>query len=328
MIQINSPYSNTFKEEYWDWFKYHYSIDENMKLSEIFIDGEYVLEKDYLLKNVIVSSETYIDISLILKKCSKNKLKLKYDFIDEFKRFTSRNSDKENSMMNAAKLYKEVDINICPYCNLNNISYYKDKHGSKRGHLDHFYCKNDYPYLALSIYNLVPTCGICNSSFKGAKSTNIKNYIHPYFECFNEQGRFILTIGQAINKLEKNILELSNIYITFKYGDKSNKVKNNNKLFHLAFDKEQEIIGVYQQEINYAKKLLIKFRNYPPQNINNLCQAINMIRSKDDIMDDLFGKRIPKEQMVNHAKSKLLSDLYQEYYEEHYQEYFSRSIYT
>ncbi|WP_054870031.1 hypothetical protein [Caloranaerobacter sp. TR13] len=323
MVKISSPYSDAFKEAYWNWFKNHYEVNDNTKLSEIFIEGKYMLEKDFLLKDVIISDNTYIEISTMLKKADKSIIKSKYDFVDEYERFVSRDSDKESAKMNAVKLYKEIDIKVCPYCNLNDISYYKDVHGTKRGHLDHFYCKKDYPYLALSIYNLVPICSTCNSSFKGSKSTNIKNYIHPYFECFGDEGRFILIMGQAMNSLQEDTKKSSNTYIALRYGKNSYKVRNNNKLFHLAYDDEQGILGVYQQEIEYAVELLKKFRNYSPELIDSLYRTWKKLSSKEDIKkedfeNNIFDKRIPEEQMVNHRRAKLHSDLYKEYYEERY----------
>lgn len=321
MIRISSPYSDTFKKSYWNWFKTHYDINDNMKLSEIFIEGKYMLEKDFLLKDIIISAETYVEISPILKKVDGNAIKREYDFVDEYNHFISRHSDKESTKMNAAKLYTEIDIKICPYCNLNDISYYKDRHGTKRGHLDHFYCKKDYPYLALSIYNLIPTCSTCNSSFKGSKSTDMNNFIHPYYDSFEDEGRFILFIGQTKANSAEDINKSNISYIAFRYGKNSHKVRNNNKLFHLAYDAEQDVLGVYQQEIKYAIKLLKKFRDYPPENIDHLYSTLKTLCSetlctKEDFRNDIFDKKIPRDQMVNHRRAKLHSDLYKEYYEE------------
>lgn len=167
MIKIESPYSNEFIKEYWEWFEEQFKVDETTRLSQIFVSGEYILNRDFTLKDVIINPDAYIEISQIIKKVDNSKLKSNYDFVKEYNNFVSRDSELKAAKMNALKLYKEIDIKVCPYCNLNNISLYKDESGKKRGHLDHFYCKRDYPYLALSIYNLVPICSTCNSSFKG-----------------------------------------------------------------------------------------------------------------------------------------------------------------
>ncbi len=72
---------------------------------------------------------------------------------------------RKKSEMNAKKLYKEINIKVCPYCNLRDISLYESHNISKRGHLDHFYSKAKYPYLALSLYNLIPSCEVLQFQF-------------------------------------------------------------------------------------------------------------------------------------------------------------------
>ena len=62
----------------------------------------------------------------------------------------------------------------CFYCNkdfINNFEENTEKLVSTF-QLDHFYDKGTYPYLALSLYNLIPSCPTCNSSkVKGSENT-------------------------------------------------------------------------------------------------------------------------------------------------------------
>lgn len=75
---------------------------------------------------------------------------------------------------NAYKLVESHGLRICPYCHLNHVNYHgqvTDKTAPKklemRPPLDHFLPKSIYPYLAVSLHNLVPSCHQCNSSIKG-----------------------------------------------------------------------------------------------------------------------------------------------------------------
>lgn len=68
------------------------------------------------------------------------------------------------------------NVQVCPYCNRQYITTARTQKGSKsdtpespeerekrtRPQLDHFKNKNAFPWLALSINNLVPSCGVCN----------------------------------------------------------------------------------------------------------------------------------------------------------------------
>lgn len=49
-----------------------------------------------------------------------------------------------------------------------------------RPHLDHWYAKADYPLLSLNIFNLIPSCPVCNSAVKGKSKFDVTTHIHPY----------------------------------------------------------------------------------------------------------------------------------------------------
>ncbi len=55
---------------------------------------------------------------------------------------------------------------------------------------DHFYPKSKYPYLAISVYNLIPVCSICNQRLKRDLSYPKKWYLHPFFDDFHEIAHF------------------------------------------------------------------------------------------------------------------------------------------
>lgn len=66
----------------------------------------------------------------------------------------------------------EMNISTCFYCETNYINAYPVKGGKKRQfELDHFFGKEDCPLLAISLFNLVPSCKVCNGkSIKGSKN--------------------------------------------------------------------------------------------------------------------------------------------------------------
>lgn len=80
--------------------------------------------------------------------------------------------------------YKIAEIkgrNTCTYCNrLYTITLKKDGEFITRPQFDHWFPKSIFPLLALSFYNLIPSCSICNSSAKGDQIFSFKKLIHPY----------------------------------------------------------------------------------------------------------------------------------------------------
>lgn len=54
-------------------------------------------------------------------------------------------------------------LTICPYCGMSRIKpRRKDDNSIVKPHIDHFLPKSIYPFFALSFYNLIPACPMCN----------------------------------------------------------------------------------------------------------------------------------------------------------------------
>lgn len=90
-------------------------------------------------------------------------------------------------------LAKWIDLKTCPYCNSHYTLYLgfkKDqKHpkGLTKFQFDHFLNKGDAPFLSMSLYNLIPSCAVCNSS-KSDKDWPIE--LNPYESNINSLYRF------------------------------------------------------------------------------------------------------------------------------------------
>jgi len=93
----------------------------------------------------------------------------------------------------------KLNVNTCPYCNRNYINTVINKKGKHiiRPTFDHFFPQKRHPFLALSFYNLIPSCYYCNSSLKSATPTSIDTHIHPYFEGFDSDTSFHIKINSC-----------------------------------------------------------------------------------------------------------------------------------
>lgn len=108
------------------------------------------------------------------------------------------------------QLLAMLNVEVCPYCNRQYITTVADGPQRVRPQLDHFRNKKDYPYLALSINNLIPSCGVCNL----LKHDDDKKILYPYDEgmgnsyCFQARcGKDNITsllqgAGDAVRKFE------------------------------------------------------------------------------------------------------------------------------
>ena len=117
-----------------------------------------------------------------LVKNKRPKVNSQLKMIFDYDNFCSKKSIKYD----AYDLAKKLDVRVCLYCNRMytltiKTSNKKEQH-IVRPEFDHFFDKAAYPMLALSIYNLIPSCTICNSILKGRKKFELNTHIHPYMD--------------------------------------------------------------------------------------------------------------------------------------------------
>lgn len=88
------------------------------------------------------------------------------------------------------ELSRMLNIKVCPYCN-HNFTLYIDILGktNMKGlfQFDHFYDKSDYPYLSMSLYNLIPCCSSCNHQ---KRTTQLELRYNPYFMAISDEFHF------------------------------------------------------------------------------------------------------------------------------------------
>lgn len=119
------------------------------------------------------------------------------DFREQFvielqKIFSYDNFIKKKVGWDAYKLCEKSRIKVCPYCHQVDAKTVLDSQ-RKRGYrppLDHFYYKDAYPHLALTLSNLIPACTNCNTSLKGSADFHKYQHLHPLFD--SEQISFHL----------------------------------------------------------------------------------------------------------------------------------------
>ena len=149
--------------------------------------------------------------------------------------------------LNKQDLIDAIGLNSCPYCNRSYI--YSVTSGKVNPQLDHFYPKSIYPILAVSLYNLIPACAICNSAgAKGSKDPLDARYqlISPHLVKHDD---FHFNYQLSSPKIITGNINNSDVSVFFDKGANS----PNDKVFHLS--------SFYQQHADHVVDLLYK-RNY------------------------------------------------------------------
>ena len=152
--------------------------------------------KDFTLKDILFSDTKKIRIMIqsIDSKIQTLTANQKKEIYEKIKKLFNY-SDKYQSKVLTPFFTENFNFRTCFYCNKDFITNFKKEKNElvSTFQLDHFYDKGTYPYLALSFYNLIPSCPTCNSSkVKGSANTFENNCIAPNSEKFdfNQKVKF------------------------------------------------------------------------------------------------------------------------------------------
>lgn len=197
-----------------------------------------------------------------------------------------------------SKFFQEnIEVHTCYYCNIDFINTFKKGNETKNAFtLDHVLEKADYPFLALSLYNLVPSCYVCNSKVKDSK-ISFANFspTNKDFD-FDERVKF----KSFITNLDLQIEKEQNFYIKL-IENYSNK-----------YDKYIESLNL-NNRYDYHKykvlEMIQKRKEYPDSRIKELSKLTH--KTQEEIKQDLFGIYI-SEDLHKKPLSKLIKDISEE----------------
>jgi hypothetical protein len=192
-------------------------------------------------------------------------------------------------------LAEELKCNTCTYCNRNyTFTISKDKSTGRtnndtritRPQFDHWFSKSKHPILALSIYNLIPSCSICNSGIKGSKEFSLKDHFHPYIpnnDTFNfsydlnstNQPTVKIRTDSKILKDTFTLMKLEELYkahddfelkdlfdLARKYGKNYTKTLFGQTFKDLNLDEKEIYRLVFGADLdNHQKRLMSKFKH-------------------------------------------------------------------
>jgi len=202
---------------------------------------------------------------------------------------------KWNESLNYTKydFVNKINLKSCPYCNMNYIFIVEED--KLRPEIDHFYPKSKYPYLAMSYFNLIPSCQVCNRTKSSAFSNEMVN---PYSDINNDNN-----IKFTINIQNVDFLQLKEK----KYNFNSFKIKiketTNDNVTKFSLEK------LYEQHKDIVLDLLIKQQYYPKKYVSFL-RTFSF--TEDEIYRYLIGNYNKDEDLHKRPLSKLTKDIVDE----------------
>jgi hypothetical protein len=114
----------------------------------------------------------------------------------DYDAFTAKKSDPDG--WDAYDLCDASVTRTCPYCNqAYAFTIARDDGKGFRPTLDHYLAQADYPHLAISLNNLIPSCYTCNSNLKHEIDFAKVEHLHPLYD--DEHIGFRLTMPDCWN---------------------------------------------------------------------------------------------------------------------------------
>ncbi len=222
---------------------------------------------------------------------------INFNFINDL----YNNFTKKKQEYNAYDLAKSLNVNTCPYCNINSIYTVIDENNEKiiRPEFDHFFDKATYPILALSLYNLIPSCHQCNSNLKGKEKFDLGNYLHPYIDNIDKHIKFKIKIINAkfYHSIDGFKLEIDYL---------SQKAVNHNNIFKL------------EERYSYLKDIILELIQkkymYNEDYLESLFKKYEgtFFRNLEDLMRLVSDGYINESEINKRPLSKLIKDISEE----------------
>lgn len=231
------------------------------------------------------------------------------DKLEEYKNITYKSKDEQRAVKKAFNYakhrqqddfmehFKKLNIKSCPFCNNNYIYFYNDENPRKTiSTLEHYYPKSKYPHLSLSFYNLIPSCYICNSKFKG-NETHEGKIIHPYKDDFNEKAEFLVK------------LKIDDDNIKFDIDLKTYDEKSKASVDRFKLDE------IYKEHNDIAKEIWDKAQYYNESRIDELYDEFyqKLGYTKEDVKNMVFCNYLHKDDINKRNHSKLTQDILKQF---------------
>jgi 5-methylcytosine-specific restriction endonuclease McrA len=279
MVKIS--YTDSFLKAYYDDIANRRFRDFDNKTLEQIYDEKFRSWIGIDLKTLLVGEYDKLP-KIDLDEAQKEELKKVFKYQDKFQKHIS-------------DLFKKhLDIHTCYYCNIDFINIFKttNKNILTGYTLDHITNKATYPYLALSLYNLIPVCYICNSKLKKDKDIGDMVPTHSEFD-FDKRVKFKTFITNPNLQIENE----SDFELLLKED------------FSNLYDKYIEVLqldGRYEYHKYKVIELINKRKEYPDIRIKELSDLTK--KPVEEIKQDLFGEYLDLE-LYKRPLSKLIKDI-------------------
>lgn len=263
--------------------------------------AKFILEnKYYILSYGQISLHRSIEnyIASFPTKSDKAKFKEIFEYYFSYKKFTIYKEEK----WCAYTLCSSIKYKTCPYCQIGQITTKIPTKTSKgfRPDIDHFFSKDKYPFLALTLGNFIPSCSTCNGpQHKHTTDFYLKKHLNPLLD--PEDIFFKLSrIDSTLSTFEKTEDSREYKLETYFLKNPEGKSKQSEKTFKIA--------DRYSSQVDDAFRLMRSLINSP-------AHASMLKKELPDFnieISDAVGYQIGTDDYKNKTLGKLKKDIFDE----------------
>lgn len=254
------------------------------------------------------SGNLYELLTIPMDELNTGHCNLDFKIIDQDKELLSHvfRYDVFASKKEASELLELLGVEVCPYCNRTFITTLRNQESSLRAQIDHYKSKSKYPHLALSIMNMIPTCGQCNHM----KNDEDISVLYPYTEEMGDSWVFETQPQGSIMYLTGNQTEKDNFIIVGKGRNRdregySERLQNSLDVFKLE--------GLYNSHKEYVLDLFRQRYIFGEDYLQSLCDSFpKLFHDLTDVKNMLYLSDIRKENWGKRPLSKLTHDIDEE----------------
>jgi len=192
-----------------------------------------------------------------------------------------------------------IEVHTCYFCNIEfiNIFMTKDENIKNGFTLDHYIDKGKFPYLALSLYNLIPSCYTCNSKVKRIHEVETLSPSSSSFD-FDKKVKF------------KTFMQNKDLQIENEEDFKLLLKEDFSNIYNQYID-VFELNGRYEYHKYKVIEMINKRKQYPDSRIKELANFIQ--KTEEDVKKDLFGEYLFEDNDLHKRPlSKLTKDIAKE----------------
>ena len=203
----------------------------------------------------------------------------------------------------AIKLLEAMDVNVCPYCNRLYTMTLTSDGGKSRPQFDHYKSKSLYPYFAISLMNLVPSCGLCNQS-KGDRDEAV---LYPYSDEMGLDAVFVTKPETGMSYLTGNQDALDEFSVELQVANSlpkefREKIRQSDEAFNLT--------ALYNQHKDYILYLFWKKHVFSDEYLQMLFELFpEVFHSLQDVKSMIYLMDIEQPQWGRRSLAKLTHDI-------------------